>query len=75
MNASMREFLTWVSNTPRTYDEAMYAWRSSCPRFTIWEDALEDRLVRVSGSLVELTNHGRIALGEDANRLNGRSYC
>jgi hypothetical protein len=71
----MREFLTWVSHTPRTYDEAMYAWRSSCPRFTIWEDALEASLVRVSGSHVLLTNHGRIALGEDEHRLNGRTYC
>ena len=27
----------------------MEAWRSSCPRLTIWEDALADDLVRVEG--------------------------
>ena len=75
MNASMREFLTWVNDTPRTYGDAMSAWRSSCPRFTIWEDALEANLVRVSGSQVNLTSHGRITLSEDERRLNGQSYC
>ena len=24
----------------------MEAWRSSCPRFTIWEDAIADGLIR-----------------------------
>jgi hypothetical protein len=75
MNASMREFLTWVSDTPRTYDDAMYAWRSSCPRFTIWEDALEEQLIKVSGSQVALTSDGRIALAQDEHRTNGQRYC
>ncbi len=43
----LRDFLTWVTHQPRSYAEAMEAWRSSCPRFTIWEDALGDGLVRV----------------------------
>jgi len=36
----MREFLTWISSRRRTYDEAMEAWQSHCPRQTIWEDAI-----------------------------------
>ena len=44
----MLEFLTWVSSRPRTYEEAMDAWRSTCPRHTIWEDALIDGLIRVA---------------------------
>jgi hypothetical protein len=36
----MLEFLSWVSARPRTYAEAMEAWRSTCPRHTVWEDAL-----------------------------------
>jgi hypothetical protein len=36
----MLEFLTWVSSRPRTYAETMGAWRSTCPRHTVWEDAL-----------------------------------
>ena len=39
------QFLEWVANRPRTYDETMDAWRTSCPRISVWEDALIDGLV------------------------------
>lgn len=26
-----RDFLAWIASTPRSYSEAMEAWRSSCP--------------------------------------------
>ena len=39
----MLEFLDWVSSRRRTYAEAMEAWRSTCPRHTVWEDALLGR--------------------------------
>lgn len=65
-----RDFLSWLAAAPRPYPEVMDAWRSSCPRLTIWEDALADGYVRVeSGSdtpagspLVVLTPSGRAAL-------------
>jgi hypothetical protein len=65
-----RDFLGWLASAPRTYAETMEAWRSSCPRLTIWEDALADGLVAVnSGSgaslgqtAVVLTPRGRVAL-------------
>jgi hypothetical protein len=47
MRALTVQFLSWVAAGPRTYADAMDAWRTSCPRLTIWEDAVEDRLVRV----------------------------
>jgi hypothetical protein len=43
----MREFLSWVSCRQRTYVEAMEAWRSACPRQTIWEGALLDGLIEI----------------------------
>ena len=64
----MLEFLTWVSSHPRTYAEAMEAWRSSCPRHTVWEDALANGLVEVESrgtlrqSEVLLTQEGRALL-------------
>jgi hypothetical protein len=64
----MLEFLGWVSRRRRTYAEAMEAWRSSCPRHTVWEDALLDRLIQVErkGSQdeaeVNLTAQGRTIL-------------
>ncbi|HKG24087.1 MAG TPA: hypothetical protein VKB09_00480 [Thermomicrobiales bacterium] len=65
-----RDLLAWVARQPRSYAEAMEAWRSSCPRFTIWEDALADGLIRdESGSggtlgelQVVLTARGRAVL-------------
>jgi hypothetical protein len=64
MNASMREFLIWVDRTPRTYADAMRAWQSSCPRFSIWEDALDAGLVHVRRTQVVLTEQGQAALGK-----------
>ena len=64
----MREFLTWVSSRRRTYAEAMEAWRSSCPRQTVWEDALVDGLIQVESgrpqrqSEVTLTPRGKAVL-------------
>ena len=34
------QFLEWLSERPRTYGDVMDAWRTSCPRLSIWEDAL-----------------------------------
>lgn len=70
VNHLMLEFLAWVSDRPRTYGEAMAAWQTTCPRYTVWEDALIDGLVRVNGngkgdqSEVTLTPRGRAILEE-----------
>jgi hypothetical protein len=60
------DLLEWVATCPRAYGETIEVWRSSCPRLTIWEDALHARLVRIvrssGGSHVELTEAGRAAV-------------
>jgi hypothetical protein len=33
------DLLEWVGPVPRPYDEVMEAWRTSCPRLPVWEDA------------------------------------
>jgi hypothetical protein len=44
------DFVAWVAARPRPYGEVMEAWRTSCPRLTVWEDALDAGLVaRVDG--------------------------
>ena len=43
---NLLEFLGWVAVQPRTYEEAMEAWRTSCPRLSAWEDATSNQLVR-----------------------------
>jgi hypothetical protein len=62
------QFLAWVADGPRTYGEAMDAWRSTCPRLSIWEDAVRDGLVcledggAMKSSRVVLTPAGRARL-------------
>jgi hypothetical protein len=62
----MVQFLTWVADRPRTYVETMGAWRTSCPRLSVWEDAIIDGLVRIDNDAnraVNLTPRGRAVLG------------
>jgi hypothetical protein len=61
------ELLSWLSVRTRTYDEAIDAWQSHCPRLTVWEDALIDGLIRIErtrgeSSTVRLTDRGRAVL-------------
>ena len=62
------QFLAWIADGPRSYAEAMEAWRSTCPRLSIWEDAILDGLVAFDGgatrnqSRVVLTAKGRALL-------------
>ena len=63
------ELLTWVSSRPRTYEETMEAWRTTCPRHSVWEDALIAGLIEIvdggdtiNKSTVTLTPQGRAVL-------------
>jgi D-3-phosphoglycerate dehydrogenase len=33
------DLLEWIGSTPRPYDEVLDAWRTSCPRLPVWEEA------------------------------------
>jgi hypothetical protein len=33
------DLIEWVARRERTYVETLDAWRTSCPRLTVWEDA------------------------------------
>ena len=67
------QLLTWVEARPRTYAETMEAWRTSCPRLPVWEDATDHGLVAVilgAGGMREqtvcLTAEGRAFLRSHA---------
>jgi len=60
----LRDLVQWVSRSPRPYADVMDAWRTSCPRLTIWEDAVEHGLVTRRfkpgvGDIVTVTEKGR----------------
>ena len=58
----LRELLRWVGDRRRSYDATIDAWRSSCPRHPVLDDAFTDGLVRVEGGVVFLTERGRALL-------------
>jgi hypothetical protein len=35
------DLVEWVAAAPRSYDEVMGAWRTSCPRLPVWEEAVD----------------------------------
>lgn len=39
------DLVAWVAKDPRPYDEVIEAWRTSCPRLTVWEDAIDRGLI------------------------------
>src|SRR5215218_8354761 len=41
------QLLAWVAARPRSCQDTMEAWRPTCPRLTIWEEAIADGLVSV----------------------------
>ena len=39
------DIIEWIAREPRTYVDLIDAWRTSCPRLTVWEDAVDRGLV------------------------------
>ena len=35
------DLVEWIGREPRPYSEVIETWRTSCPRLTIWEDAID----------------------------------
>jgi predicted transcriptional regulator len=71
MNDLTLEFLLWIARRPRTYAEAMEAWRSNCPRQSVWEDALLEGLIEVeNGAAMNESKVTLTVLG--ASALNSR---
>ena len=66
------QLLEWIAARPHTYTELLDAWRTSCPRMSIWEDACIDGLVDCSpatGHVVFLSEKGK-ALLESSKRTD-----
>ena len=39
------DLLEWIGREPRRYSEVIEAWRTSCPRLPVWEEANSRGLV------------------------------
>lgn len=73
VDSLMLDLVEWLEHRPRSYAEAIDAWRTSCPRLTVWEDAVDQALVRVAADgTVRATDHGRHRLAQRAiTQANG----
>ena len=62
------DLMKWVGRQERTYHETIDAWRTSCPRLPVWEDATDRGLVETVSangrSVVRLTAAGLALLKE-----------
>ena len=58
----LREFLDWIAARPRSYDDTVEAWRSSCPRHPVLDDAFTAGLIASVGRTVVLTTQGEALL-------------
>lgn len=76
--ALVLDFLGWIADGPRPYADVMDAWRTSCPRLTIWEDAVDAELITrtrdaTNGSMVALSARGAAFLGDERRRDDRKS--
>jgi hypothetical protein len=72
-DALVLDLVEWIAREPRLYSDAIETWRTSCPRLTIWEDAVDRgyvarRPVAGQGIRVAITASGKKLL-----RNNGRT--
>ena len=61
----MVQFLNWIAVRRRSHAEVMDAWQSSCPRLSVWEDAVIEGYVQFAGDAarsVVLTGRGDAVL-------------
>ena len=62
VDALLCDMLAWLARDARPYSDVMEAWRTSCPRLPVWEDAIERGFVEHartgSVALVRITPAG-----------------
>jgi hypothetical protein len=72
--ALVLDLVEWVGREPKTYDQVMDAWRTSCPRLQVWEDAVDHGLLRryceetdkTMIPMVKVTSRGQAFLRENS---------
>lgn len=73
-DALVLDLVEWIGREPRLYSEVIETWRTSCPRLTIWEDAVDRgfvtresiggagvRVAVTEGGAQFLRAHGRVS--------------
>jgi hypothetical protein len=73
VEALVPDLLDWIGQQPRPYTEVMDAWRTSCPRLPVWEEAnargyLSREHPAHGGTLVAVSAAGRAHLQAKRSR-------
>jgi hypothetical protein len=70
------DLLEWLAVRDRSYEEVMDAWRTSCPKLPVWEEANDRGLLEreeASGrSIVRISSSGRALLERRRLSQGGR---
>ena len=74
----VRDLVEWIAARPRAYDDVMEAWRTSCPRLSIWEDTLDAGYVRIrfdeeASRIVTVTEAGERFLQQNRTPAGSQS--
>ena len=68
VEALIFDLLDWLAARDRTYEEVMDAWRTSCPRLPVWEEANDRGLIareEVNGNhMVKVSSSGLALLDQ-----------
>lgn len=68
IEALILDLLESLASGPRAYAEIIEAWRTSCPRLPVWEEANARGFISGDGASVELTPGGREHLATHRGR-------
>ena len=72
-DALVLDLVEWIGREPRLYSEVIETWRTSCPRLTIWEDAVDRGYVArqpaAGGARVAVTDCGTRFLREHGRAI------
>jgi D-3-phosphoglycerate dehydrogenase len=74
VEALILDLLEWVTVRERSYEEVMEAWRTSCPKLPVWEDANDRGLVASEvengRTIVRITSSGLALLEQSRRQAN-----
>lgn len=73
VDALILDLLEWIGPTSRPYSEVIEAWRTSCPRLPVWEEAnergfIDHRHEQGRGTSVSVSSLGREHLRKHRKR-------
>lgn len=72
-DALVLDLVEWIGREPRLYSDVIETWRTSCPRLTIWEDAVDRGYVTRQSAVGQGVRVAITASGAKFLREHGRS--